>query len=77
MDVSSNTNYFIYRAHNTLSQFLFNNANMLAGQDVAIGGPASAVSGSTVTPTRVVLRHWGFNGTFVASSINSTAGTSR
>ena len=23
----------------------------------------------------MVLRHWGFNGTFVASSINSTAGT--
>jgi len=75
VDVSSSTNYFIYRAHNTLTQFLFNDANMLAGQDVAIGGPASAGSGSTATPTRVVLRHWGFNGTFVASSINTTAGT--
>ena len=74
VDVSSNTNYFIYRAHNTLSQFLFNDANMLAGQAVALGGTASAVSGSTVTPTRVVLRHWGFNGTFVASSINASAG---
>ena len=75
VDVSSNTNFFIYRAHNALSQFLFNDANMLAGQAVAIGGPASSVSGSTATPTRVVLRHWGFNGTFVASSINPTAGT--
>jgi hypothetical protein len=75
VDVNSSQNFFIYRAHNTLSQFLFNDANMLAGQDVAIGGPASSVSGSTATPTRVVLRHWGFNGTFVASSINSTAGT--
>ena len=75
VDVSSNTNYFIYKAHNTLTQFLFNDANMLAGQAVAIGGPASGVSGSTATPTRVVLRHWGFNGTFVASSINTNAGT--
>jgi hypothetical protein len=75
VDVSSNTNYFIYRAHNTLSQFLFNDANMLAGQAVAIGGSASSVSGSTATPNRVVLRHWGFNGTFVASSINPVAGT--
>jgi hypothetical protein len=75
VDVSSNTNFFIYRAHNTLSQFLFNDANMLAGQAVAIGGPASSVSGSTATPNRVVLRHWGFNGTFVASSINTTNNT--
>jgi hypothetical protein len=75
VDVSSNTNYFIYKAHNTLSQFLFNDDNMLPGQAVAIGGPASSVSGSTATPKRVVLRHWGFNGTFVPGSISSSAGT--
>jgi len=75
VNVSSNTNYYIYRAHNTLTQFLFNDANMLPGQAVAIGGPASAVSGSTATPTRVALRHWGFNGTFVPSSINTANNT--
>jgi hypothetical protein len=75
VDVSANTNYYIYRAHNTLTQFLFNDTNMLPGQAVAIGGPASAVSGSTATPTRVALRHWGFNGTFVAGSINTTNNT--
>jgi hypothetical protein len=73
--VNGSENFFIYRVHNTLSQFLFNSSNLLAGQAVAIGGPASGVSGSTVTPARVVLRHWGFNGTFVASSINTSAGT--
>jgi hypothetical protein len=75
VDVSSSTNYFIYKQHNTLTQFLFNDTNMLPGQAVAIGGPASGVSGSTATPKRVVLRHWGYNGTFVAGSINSSAGT--
>jgi hypothetical protein len=75
VNVNGSENFFIYRIHNTLSQFLFNSSNLLAGQAVAIGGPASAVSGSTVTPARVVLRHWGFNGTFVASSINTSAGT--
>ena len=75
VNVNNSENFYIYRVHNTLTQFLFNSSNLLAGQAVAIGGPASAVSGSTVTPTRVVLRHWGFNGTFVASSINTSAGT--
>jgi hypothetical protein len=75
VDVSSNTNYFIYRQHNILTQFLFNDTNMLPGQAVAIGGPASSVSGSTATPTRVALRHWGFNGTFVAGSINTANNT--
>jgi hypothetical protein len=75
VNVNSNENFYIYRVHNTLSQFLFNSSNLLPGQAVAIGGPASGVSGSTATPARVVLRHWGFNGTFVASSINSSAGT--
>jgi hypothetical protein len=75
VDVSGSTSYFIYKQHNTLTQFLFSGSNLLAGQAVAIGGPASAVTGSTATPTRVALRHWGFNGTFVASSINSSAGT--
>jgi hypothetical protein len=75
VNVNASENFYIYKAHNTLTQFLFNSSNMLPGQDVAIGGPASGVTGSTVTPTRVALRHWGFNGTFVASSINTSAGT--
>jgi hypothetical protein len=75
VDVSSNTNYFIYKLHNTFQQFLFSDSSMLPGQAVTIGGPASGVSGSTATPTRVSLRHWGFNGTVTANTINSSAGT--
>ena len=75
VNVSSNTNYFIYKLHNVFTQFLFNQASMIPGQAVAIGGSASTVSGSSVTPTRVALRHWGFNGTFVTGSINSSAGS--
>ena len=76
VNVNANENFFIYRAHNTLTQFLFNSGNMLAGQAVAIGGPTSGISGTTVTPTRVALRGWGFNGTVgSASNINAAAGT--
>jgi hypothetical protein len=76
VDLSGSENFFIYRMHNPLTQFLFNADNMLAGQDVAIGGPASgATNPQAVTTKRVVLRHWGYNGTVVAGSINAGAGT--
>jgi hypothetical protein len=49
---------------------------MLAGQPVIIGGPATgATNPQAVTVKRVVLRHWGFNGTYVASSMNASTGT--
>ncbi len=76
VDLSGSENFFIYRMHNTLTQFLFNSDNMLAGQAVAIGGPATgATNPQAVSTKRVVLRHWGYNGTVVAGSINSAAGT--
>ena len=47
-------------------------ADCLPGQHIAVGGPASgATSASGVTVKRVVLRHWGFNGTVVPGSVNS------
>jgi hypothetical protein len=76
VDISGSENFFIYRMHNPLTQFLFNSSDMLAGQTVAIGGPASGATNSQAVSTkRVVLRHWGYNGTVVAGSINSSAGT--
>ena len=76
VNLTGNENYFIYRMHNPLTQFLFNPSTLLAGQAVAIGGPASgATNPNAVTTKRVVLRQWGFNGTVVPSSINSAAGT--
>jgi hypothetical protein len=48
---------------------------MLPGQAVAIGGPASGATNPQAVTQRVVLRHWGFNGTFVAGSINTATNT--
>jgi hypothetical protein len=76
VNLSGQENFFIYRAHNTLTQFLFNSSQMLPGQAVAIGGAASgATNPQAVTTKRVVLRHWGYNGTVVAGSINAATNT--
>jgi hypothetical protein len=75
VDLSGNENFFIARRQDSLlAKFLFNSSLLLPGQDVAIGGPASgAASSSDITVKRVVLRHWGFNGT--VTSVNSANGT--
>ncbi len=76
VNLSGNENYFIYWAHNPLTQFLFNSSSLVAGQDIAMGGPASgAASASNVTVKRIHLRNWGFNGTIVAGSQSSANGT--
>lgn len=76
VNLSGQENFFIYRAHNTLTQFLFNSSQMLPGQAVVIGGAASgATNPLAVTTKRVVLRHWGYNGTVVAGSINAATNT--
>ncbi len=64
--------YDIYWMHNQLTQYVFNQNSLIAGQDVAIGGPASGASNaSDVTVKRIVLRHWGFVGTVVPGSQNA------
>jgi hypothetical protein len=76
VNLSGQENFFIYRLHNTLSQFLFNSSLLLPGQAVAIGGPASgATNPQAIATKRVVLRHWGYNGTVVAGSINPATQT--
>lgn len=76
VNLSGNENYFIYWMHNPLTQFLFNDAGLLAGQEVAVGGPATGATNATdVTVKRVVLRHWGFNGTLVAGSVSESNNT--
>ena len=76
VDLSGNEKYFIYWMHNPLTEFLFNSSSLVAGQHVSIGGPASgAANASAVTTNRVVLKHWGFNGTVVAGSVNASQGT--
>ena len=64
--------------HNPLTQFLFNSSALVAGQAVAIGGPAQRRDQcKRVTVKRIHLRNWGFNGTIVAGSQSSGHGTSR
>lgn len=76
VNLSGNENFFIHWMHNPLTQYLFNSSELLPGQSVAIGGPASgAANAQAVTVKRVSLRQWGYNGTVVASSVNTTSGT--
>ena len=68
--------FSIYWMHNPFTQFLFNSSGLVAGQTVAIGGPATgAANPNAVTVNRVALRNWGFNGTVVAGSQNTSNGT--
>lgn len=76
VDLTGSEKYYIFSMDNPFTQFLFNSSSLVAGQDVVIGGPASgAASASDVTVDRIHLRNWGFNGTVVAGSENSSQGT--
>jgi hypothetical protein len=76
VDLSGNENYFIYWWHNPLTHFIFNSSLLLPGQHVSVGGPATgATNPNDVTVKRVVLRHWGYNSTVVANSVNDAEGT--
>ena len=73
IDLSGNEEYRIYWMHGPLAQFAFNQSGLLPGQHIAVGGPASgAANAGAVTVRRVTLRHWGFNGTVVPGSVNSS-----
>jgi hypothetical protein len=76
INLTGNEKYFIYWMHNPFTQFLFNSSALMAGQTVAVGGPATgAVNANNVTVNRVHLRNWGFNGTIVPGSQNTSNGT--
>jgi hypothetical protein len=76
INLTGSENYFIYWMHNPFTQFLFNSSALTAGQAVAVGGPASgAANANNVTVTRIHLRNWGFNGTIVPGSQNTSNGT--
>jgi len=76
INLTGSENYFIYWMHNPFTQFLFNSSGLVAGQALAVGGPASgAANANNVTVTRIHLRNWGFNGTIVPSSQNTSNGT--
>jgi hypothetical protein len=71
VDLSGSEKFSIYWMHGPLAQFLFNPSELLPGQHVSVGGPASgAANAQAVTVKRVVLRNWGFNGTVVPGSVD-------
>lgn len=73
VDLSGSEKYFIYWFHNPLTEFLFNSSQLVPGQHVSVGGPASgAAIASAVAVKRVVLRDWGYNGTVVNNSVNAS-----
>jgi len=76
VDLTGSEKFFIYWMHNKLTQFLFNPSTLLAGQHVTVGGALSgAANEQALSVKRVVLRHWGFNGTVVANSPDTSTGT--
>jgi hypothetical protein len=76
VNLTGNENYFIYWMRNPITQYLFNSSTLVPGQHVAIGGPPSGTaSPQAVTAKRVVLRRWGYNGTVIANSVDTAAGS--
>jgi hypothetical protein len=79
VNLTGSEEYSLYWMHNSFTQFtqlFFNQSGLLAGQHVAVGGPASgAANESAVTVNRVLLRHWGYIGTVVPGSENAANGT--
>ena len=76
VNLSGSENFFIHRMHDPLTEYLFNDSTLLAGQRIAIGGPATrATNPDAVTVKRVVLRCRGYNATVVPGSVNPSTGT--
>lgn len=76
IDLTGSEKFSIFWMHDALTQFLFNADGLMPGQDVAVGGPASgAANAQSVSVHRIVLRDWGFNGTVVPGSVNTSNNT--
>jgi hypothetical protein len=68
--------YFIYKMHTPLTNFLFNRTMLVPGQHISIGGSLTGAANSqSVTTHRIVLRHEGHEGEWVAGSTNTGNGT--
>src|ERR1700722_5155497 len=76
VNLNGNEMYFIYKLHTPLTNFLFNRSMLVAGQHISIGGPLTgAANPPSVTTHRIVLRHEGHAGEWVAGSTNTGNGT--
>src|SRR5271165_4750935 len=76
VNLTGSENYFNYRLHTPLTNFLFNSSMLVPGQHISIGGPLSGAGNSqAVTAHRIVLRHEGHAGEWVVGSTNTGNGT--
>ena len=72
INLSAVTTYDVCFFDNLLTSQIFNDASLVVGQRIFIGG---SVNGSTFTPNMVSLRRQGVWGTLVADSVTITGGT--
>jgi hypothetical protein len=76
VNLTGNEKYGIYWMHNAFTNLLFNSSALAPGQEIRVGGQASAETSLTaLTVDRIHLQNWGYNGTIVAGSQNSGQGT--
>lgn len=76
VNLTGSEKFNIHWMRNPFAQFLFNASGLVAGQEIAVGGPASgATSATAVTVKRVTLRDRGYSGTVVAGSQDSGKGS--
>lgn len=76
VNLTGNEKYGIYWMHNAFTTLLFNSSALTPGQEIRVGGQASAETNEdALTVGRIHLQNWGYNGTVVAGSQNSSQGT--
>lgn len=76
VNLTGNETYGIYWMHNQFTNLLFNSSALAPGQDIFVGGTAANETNlNALTVGRIHLRDWGYNGTIVAGSQSSSAGT--
>lgn len=76
VNLTGNEKYGIYWMHNAFTNLLFNSSALAPGQEISVGGQASAETNvNALTVDRIHLQNWGYNGTIVAGSQNLGQGT--
>jgi len=73
--VSTSTDFDIYHLNLPITQFVFNDSKLVAGQAVGVGGTVDTTTNPpTLEARRVVLHRQGIDGQAVAGSINLNTG---
>lgn len=76
VNLTGNEKYGIYWMHNAFTNMLFNSSALTPGQEITVGGQASAETNlSALTVDRIHLHNWGYIGTIVPGSENPGQGT--